>query len=120
LANNPQQAINQNLKNNQQNKQSTKISRNTEKLTFVMLNGKNYHLWARQATFDLIGRDKLEHVNGENPIPVPKVSGDPTEEEKSAIKEWRKNDNHTYSWLIPTMEPHVADIISYQNTTKQM
>jgi gag-polypeptide of LTR copia-type len=85
-----------------------------------MLDGKNYHMWARQVTFGLIGRDKLEYVNGENLISVPKVSGDPTEEEKRAIKEWRKNDNRTYSWLIATMESHVAYIISYQNTTQQM
>jgi hypothetical protein len=85
-----------------------------------MLNGKNHHMWARQTTFGLIGRDKLEHVNGENLIPIPKVSGDPIEEEKRVIKEWRKNDNRTCTWLISTMEPHVADIISYQNTTQQM
>jgi gag-polypeptide of LTR copia-type len=54
------------------------MSLDSEKLIYVMLNGKNYHLWARQATFGLIGQDKLEHVNGENPIPVLKVSGDPT------------------------------------------
>jgi hypothetical protein len=59
----------------------------------MMLNDKNYHLWARQATFSLIGRDKLEHVNGENPIPIPKISGEPTKQEKRAIREWHKNDN---------------------------
>jgi hypothetical protein len=73
------------------------MSQNIEKLTYVTLNNKNYHLWARQATFDLIGRDKLEHVNGENLIPIPKISSEPTEEKKRAIREWRKNDNRTCS-----------------------
>jgi hypothetical protein len=88
LTNNSQQARSEsqkqstnNLKSNQQSsKKGQKISQNAEKLTSVMLNCKNYHMWARQATFELIGRDKLEHVDGENPISVPKVSGDPTEE----------------------------------------
>jgi gag-polypeptide of LTR copia-type len=30
-----------------------------------MLNGKNYHSWARQITFLLTGRDKLDFVTGE-------------------------------------------------------
>jgi gag-polypeptide of LTR copia-type len=46
------------------------MSQPIEKLTFVMLTGKNYHLWVRQATFRLIGRDKLELVNGERPAPI--------------------------------------------------
>jgi hypothetical protein len=37
-----------------------------------MLTDKNYHMWARQATFGLIARDKLELVNGERPVPIPK------------------------------------------------
>jgi gag-polypeptide of LTR copia-type len=54
------------------------MSQPIEKLTFVMLTGKNYHLWVRQATFRLIGRDKLELVNGERPAPITK-------------KNWRAN-----------------------------
>jgi hypothetical protein len=79
------------------NFEKTKISQNTEKLTYVMLNRKNYHMWAKQAIFDFIGQDKLEHVNDENPMLVPKISGEPTEEEKRAIREWRKNNNRTCS-----------------------
>jgi gag-polypeptide of LTR copia-type len=65
----------------------------TDKLTSVLLNGKNYNVWVSQVTFGLIGRDKLEFVNGEFNIPVPVTSEEPTDDEKRAIKEWRKNDN---------------------------
>jgi gag-polypeptide of LTR copia-type len=69
------------------------MSQLIEKLTSVMLTDKNYHLWARQATFGLIGRDKLELVNGERPNPIPKKIGEPIEEEKKALREWRRDDN---------------------------
>jgi gag-polypeptide of LTR copia-type len=69
------------------------MSQPIEKLTSVMLTGKNYHLWARQATFGLIGRDKLELVNGERPTPIPKKIGESTKEEKKALREWRRDDN---------------------------
>jgi gag-polypeptide of LTR copia-type len=49
-----------------------------EKLIGVMLNGKNYHSWARQITFALIGRDKVEYITGEMPISVPALTGAPT------------------------------------------
>jgi gag-polypeptide of LTR copia-type len=81
------------------------MSQPIEKLTSVILTGKNYHLWARQAIFGLIGRDKLELVNGERSAPFPKKSGEPTEEEKKALREWRRDDNKVCSWLIATMEP---------------
>jgi hypothetical protein len=61
------------------------MANNHEKLTGVMLNGKNYHLWARQVTFALSGREKLEHINGELSQPKPKIPGAPTDAEKKAL-----------------------------------
>jgi gag-polypeptide of LTR copia-type len=58
-----------------------------EKLTSVLLDGKNYNMWARQVTFGLIGRDKLEYINGEFTMPVPTIRGEPTEDEKRVIRE---------------------------------
>jgi hypothetical protein len=63
------------------------MSQPIEKLISLMPTGKNYHLWARQAIFGLIGRDKLELVNSEIPAPIPKKLGEPTEEEKKALRE---------------------------------
>jgi gag-polypeptide of LTR copia-type len=94
------------------------MSQNIEKLTSVLLNGKNYHLWIRQATFGLIGRDRLEHVNGEKPMP--QLSIPPLAPEMKAVKAWMKDDNQTCSLLIASMEPHVAELMSYQDTAKEM
>jgi hypothetical protein len=87
------------------------MSQNIEKLTSVLLNGKNYHLWIRQATFGLIGRDRLEHVNGEKPMP--QLSIPPLASEMKVVKAWMKDDNQTCSLLIASMEPHVAELMSY-------
>jgi hypothetical protein len=64
-----------------------------DKLTSVLLNGKKYNMWVRQASFGLIDRDKIEYVNYDIPVPVPQETSAPTEEEKKAIREWKKNDN---------------------------
>jgi hypothetical protein len=52
----------------------------------VLLDGKNYNIWVTQSTFELIGRDKLEFVNGEFTIPVPVTAEEPTNNEKRAIR----------------------------------
>jgi gag-polypeptide of LTR copia-type len=95
-------------------------NQSTEKLTSMLLDGKNYNMWARQVSFELIGRDKFEYVNGEFTMPVPTIMGEPTEDEKKAIKEWRKSDNRVAAWLLATMEPHISKIMTYQEITKQM
>jgi gag-polypeptide of LTR copia-type len=94
------------------------MSQNIKKLTTVLLNGKNYHLWVRQATFGLIGRDQLEHVNGEKLKPQLLIP--PIVPETKAVKAWIKDDNQTCSLLIVSMEPHVEELMSYQDTAKEM
>jgi hypothetical protein len=64
----------------------------------------------------LIGRDKVEYVNGEISMPTPVAAGAPTEDEKKAIREWQKNDNQVVGWLIAIMEPHIVKIMTYQIT----
>jgi hypothetical protein len=68
----------------------------------------------------LIGKDKLVFVNGETTIPALVTHGEPTEYEKRAIREWCKNDNRMARWLLATMEPHIAKIMTYQNTAQQI
>jgi gag-polypeptide of LTR copia-type len=53
-----------------------------EKLTVVMLNGKNYHSWVTQVTFALTDRDKVEYITGEMPKPVLALTGAPTAKEQ--------------------------------------
>jgi gag-polypeptide of LTR copia-type len=58
-----------------------------ERLTSVLLDGKNYNMWARQVSLGLVGRDKLEYVNGEITKLVPRSAGALTEEENKALKD---------------------------------
>jgi hypothetical protein len=51
-------------------------------------------------------------------MPVPKNYEAPTKDEKKAIREWRKGDNRVVGWLLATIEPHIAKIMTYQDTTK--
>jgi gag-polypeptide of LTR copia-type len=95
-------------------------NQSSDKLTSILLDGKNYNIWARQASFGLIGREKLEYVNGEIPMPVPNVAGAPTKEEKRAIREWRKNDNRVAGWLLATVEPHISKIMTFQDSAQGM
>jgi hypothetical protein len=44
---------------------------------------------------------------------VPPTPGEPTKDEKRAIREWRNNDNIVAGWLLATMEPHIAKIMTY-------
>lgn len=60
------------------------MAHNQEKLTGVTLNGKNYHLWAKQVMFSLSSREWLEYIIGEKPKPVPKNSEAPTDDGKKA------------------------------------
>ena len=96
------------------------MSQHIERLTGVLLNGKNYHLWARQVTFGLIGRDKFEHVTGEKSKPKAEDPTHPTVEERKEISEWRKSDNLVMSWLLATMEPHISDLMTYLDTARDM
>lgn len=89
------------------------MSQHLEKFTSVLLNGKNYLLWARHVTFGLNGREKLEHMNGGKPQPKPKTPEAPTPEEKKAIAEWRRDDHLVISWLLATMKPHISDLLIY-------
>jgi hypothetical protein len=86
----------------------------------VILTSKNYHLWTRQATFELIGHDKLELINGERPAPISKKIGEPTEEEKKSLGQWQRDDNNVCSWLIAIMELSISEVMSYQNSAQRM
>jgi gag-polypeptide of LTR copia-type len=74
------------------------MSQNHEKLTGVMLNGKNYHVWARQVIFALSGREKSEHIDSEDK--APKQSVPPTEPEKRALARWKVSDHTVITWLL--------------------
>jgi gag-polypeptide of LTR copia-type len=95
-------------------------NQSTDKLTSVLLDGKNYNMWVRQVSFGLFGIDKFEYVNGEFTMPVPSIIGEPTENEKKANMEWRKSDNRVVASLLATMELLIFKVMIYQKTIKQM
>jgi hypothetical protein len=76
-----------------------------EKLTEVMLNGKNYHSWVRQITFALIRIDKLKYVTGEMPPPQ---------------EIWEKDNHLVANWLLNVMELHITYIMSLHNTSQEI
>jgi hypothetical protein len=76
-------------------------------------------VWVRQATFDLISRDKLDYVTDDMERPILEWAI-PTVEEKKVIKQWDKDDTMVIGWLLATMEPHINDLMSYQNTSPQI
>jgi TRAP-type mannitol/chloroaromatic compound transport system permease small subunit len=92
-------------------------TQNTERITSVRLNGKNFNMWARHATFGQVGRDIFVFMNGDITM---LFAGVPTAEENVLIREWRKRDNQVIVWLLATMEPHVAKIMTYQGIAQSM
>jgi gag-polypeptide of LTR copia-type len=71
-----------------------KMSNQTvERLTSMLLDGKNYNMWAKQVSFRLDDRDKLEYVNDEITKPVPRSAGALIEEMTKSLKDWKNNDN---------------------------
>ena len=94
------------------------MAQNSEKLTAVVLNGKNYHVWARQVNFALSSREKSNHISKD--YSVPKLSATPTESEKKELAKWRISDHTVITWLLATMEPQVSDLLSYKNTALEI
>jgi ribonuclease HII len=43
-----------------------------------------------------------------------------SEEEKKALMEWIRDDNKVCSWLVATIEPHISELWSYQNSAQAM
>ena len=96
------------------------MSQQNERLTGVLLNGKNYISWARSITFSLSGRSKLEYITGDKKKPEPKVVNAPDETEKKAITEWQANDHLIMSWLLAFMELPIADLFYCTNSAKEL
>ncbi|XP_078169212.1 uncharacterized protein LOC144563603 [Carex rostrata] len=94
------------------------MSQSHEKLTGVMLDGRNYHVWARQVIFSLSGREKSEHIDPENK--APKQSNPPTEPEKRALARWKVSDHTVITWLLATMEPKVSELLSFKDTALEI
>jgi gag-polypeptide of LTR copia-type len=59
------------------------MSQQTEKITHIVLNGKNYMPWIHTITIGLIGRSKLVYITGEQSKPIAINPNFPTAQEKT-------------------------------------
>ncbi|KAK9190616.1 hypothetical protein WN943_019223 [Citrus x changshan-huyou] len=81
------------------------------KLSSVALNGLNYVPWSRAVTLSLGGKRKLGYTNGNSVCPDSK---DPKYED------WIANDQLVRSWILNSMEPHIAEIFTFSNSSKEL
>ncbi|XP_038699708.1 uncharacterized protein LOC119997007 [Tripterygium wilfordii] len=75
-----------------------------QRLCSVLLNEFNYLPWSRSFQLALGGRSKLEFID--KSIVVPDVNS-------TQYKSWIAQDKMVQTWLLNSMELHVAEIFSY-------
>ncbi|KAK0584008.1 hypothetical protein LWI29_006398 [Acer saccharum] len=71
------------------------------KLSSVLLNGLNYVPWSRAVKLSLGGKKKFGYVDGKSVCPDSK---------DTTYEDWLANDQLVRSWLLNSMEPHIAEI----------
>ena len=91
------------------------------KITNIVLNGnKNYIPWSRSVTIGLGGKGKLCFVTGTKEKPKAEKPAEATIEEKAKIEEWETTDQMIMSWLLSTMEPQIANVLMYSDSSKEI
>jgi gag-polypeptide of LTR copia-type len=95
-------------------------SDNTKLTTVVLSGNKNYIPWSRQITIGLCGKGKSGFINGTKQKPIPKDPLKITDEETNKIEEWQTSDHMVMSWLLSTMEPQIANMFMYFNSSKEV
>lgn len=82
-----------------------------QRLGSVLLNEFNYFPWSRAVTIALGGRNKLGYVNGHiKPV-------DPSSQD---YESWQCKDQLVMSWLLNSMENHIAEIFSYFESSLEL
>jgi gag-polypeptide of LTR copia-type len=95
-------------------------SDNTKLTTVVLSGNKNYIPWSRQITIGLSRKGKSGFINGTKQKPIPKDPLKITDEETNKIEEWQTSDHMVMSWLLSTMEPQIANMFMYFNSSKEV
>lgn len=85
-------------------------------LTTRLLNGSNYRTWSRLVMIALRGEAKFGWVSGE--IKCPTDGKDPNFPTK--LKEWNRVDSLVMLWLLNSMEPNIANLFLYEETSAKM
>jgi hypothetical protein len=55
-----------------------------------------------------LAKKNIEYINGKIPMPILSITRAPTEEERRAIREWRKKGNRVAGWLLAIVESHIS------------
>ncbi|KAI9182752.1 hypothetical protein LWI28_028584 [Acer negundo] len=82
------------------------------KLSSILLNGYNYITWSRAVTLSLGGKKKLKFINGNSTCPADVAD--------SKYEDWMASDQLVRSWLLNSMEPHVAEIFTFSDSAKAL
>ncbi|KAI9169963.1 hypothetical protein LWI28_020223 [Acer negundo] len=82
------------------------------KLSSILLNGYNYVTWSRAMMLSLGGKKKLKFINGNSTCPADVAD--------SEYEDWMASDQLVRSWLLNSMEPHVAEIFTFSDSTKAL
>lgn len=99
------------------------------KLSFVLLNANNYVLWSRVVNLSLGSKKKLDFINGKIVPPAPASTSKapatdsavpPVTDPDSAYDNSLSNDQLVRSWLLNSMEPHIAGIFTFSDSTKEL
>lgn len=78
------------------------------RITSFLLNKQNYIPWARQARVSLKGRGKLGFIDGSDKRP-----------DKNP-REWDMNDSQVMTWITSSMEPELAQVFVFCETSKEL
>ncbi|XP_050217669.1 uncharacterized protein LOC126668521 [Mercurialis annua] len=76
-------------------------------LVSPVLNGQNYHSWARSMRMCLLSKNKLKFVNGS--IPVPSVNAE-------IYPAWERCNTMVVSWILRSLSPSIAQSILWIDT----
>ena len=81
------------------------------RLCSVLLNEYNYLSWSRAVTLALGGKSKLGFVNGV--ISMPEINS-------ATYDTWLSKDHLVMSWLLNSMEPKIAEIFNYSESSMHL
>ena len=82
-----------------------------QRLCSVQLNDFNYLPWSRVVSLALGGRSRIEFIDKNSSVP---------DKQSSQYKSWFANDQMVQSWLLNTMEQHIAKIFSYSESAADL
>jgi len=84
---------------------------NSQRLTSILLNGRNFLPWSRAVTIALGGRSRLGHITGQTKAP---------DESHPNFEEWQASDHGVMTWIFNSMEPKIYEIFAYSDSAKTL